>query len=49
MTFVRVAGALDRTVILPQAFDMNDKKRARPVGTHNRKKQHSAFDVSAPI
>ena len=40
---------LDRTINLPQAFDMYDKKRARPVSKHKREKEHPAFDVWAPI
>jgi hypothetical protein len=44
-----MAGAPDRTINLPQAFDMFDKKLARPVSKHNREEEHPAFDVWAPI
>ena len=37
------------TINLPQAFDMFDKKPARPVSQNNCEKENPAFDVSAPI
>jgi hypothetical protein len=40
---------LDRTINLPQAFDMIDKKCARPASQHNREKEQPAFGVCAPI
>jgi hypothetical protein len=39
----------DRTINLPQAFDMFDKKLAGPVSKHNREKEYPAFDFWAPI
>jgi hypothetical protein len=40
---------LNRTINLPQAFDMFDKKPARPVSEHDREKEYPAFDFWAPI
>ena len=40
---------LDRTINLPQAFDMFDKKLAGAVSKHHRKKEYPAFDFRAPI
>jgi hypothetical protein len=40
---------LDRTINLPQAFDMFDKKLAGPVSQHNREKEDPAFDFWTPI
>jgi len=40
---------LDRTINLPQAFDMFDKKVTRPVSKHNCEKENPAFDFWAPI
>jgi hypothetical protein len=39
----------DRTINLPQAFDMFDKKFAGTVSQHNREKEHPAFDFWTPI
>jgi hypothetical protein len=35
---------LDRTINVPQALDMFDKKLARPVSEHDREKEHPTFD-----
>ena len=40
---------LNRTIDLPQALDMLDKKLARPVEKRNGEKEYPAFDSWAPI
>jgi hypothetical protein len=40
---------LDRTINLPQAFDMFDKKLAGAVSKYNGEKEYPAFDFWAPI
>ena len=40
---------LDRTINLPQVFDVLDKKLAGPVRQDNREKERPAFNFWAPI
>jgi hypothetical protein len=40
---------LDRTINQPQAVDMFDKQRARPVKEYNGETEHPAFDFWAAI
>jgi hypothetical protein len=40
---------VDRTIDLPQAFDMFDKELARPISKHNREKEYPAVNVWTPI
>ena len=40
---------LDRTMNLPQAFDIFDKKVAGPVSKHNREEEYPALEFWAPI
>jgi hypothetical protein len=41
--------ALDRTINLPQAFNVFDEKLTGPVGQHDREEKYPTFDFWAPI
>ena len=40
---------MDRTINLPQAFNMFDEKLAGATSKHNREEEYSAFDVWTSI